>query len=117
MTIKVEWREYDVIVVGSGGAGSMAARAAADEGGRVLVVSKDPIGCSDTKISEGNATVRGVATDDDTEENLSENIRMAGGNLPVQSITDAFAKDSQMAFDLFRAQGLRPGVHPGADRP
>ena len=37
MTIKVEWCEYDVIVVGSGGAGSMAARAAADEGGRVLV--------------------------------------------------------------------------------
>ena len=29
MTIKVEWCEYDVIVVGSGGAGSMAARAAA----------------------------------------------------------------------------------------
>jgi len=117
LTIKVEWREYDVIVVGSGGAGSMAARAAADEGGRVLVVSKDPIGCSDTKISEGNATVRGVATDDDTEENLSENIRMAGGNLPVQSITDAFAKDSQMAFDLFRAQGLRPTIDHKRDGP
>ncbi|MBL6601025.1 MAG: FAD-binding protein [Alphaproteobacteria bacterium] len=117
MTIEVEWRDYDVIVVGSGGAGSMAARAAADDGARVLVVSKDPVGCSDTKISEGNATVRAVATDDDTEETLSENIRMAGGNLPVQSITDAFAKDSQSAFDLFRAQGLRPAIDHDRDGP
>jgi len=117
MTIEVEWRDYDVIVVGSGGAGSMAARAAADDGARVLVVSKDPVGCSDTKISEGNATVRAVATDGDTEETLSENIRMAGGNLPVQSITDAFAKDSQSAFDLFRAQGLRPAIDHDRDGP
>ena len=58
MTIKTEWRDYDVVVVGSGGAGSLAARVAADEGAKVLVVSKDPIGCSDTKICEGNATVR-----------------------------------------------------------
>ena len=110
MTIEVEWRDYDVIVVGAGGAGSIAARAAADKGGRVLVVSKDPVGCSDTKISEGMATVRAAATDDDTVENLSENIRMAGGNLPIQSITEAFAKDSQSAFDLFRVQGLRPTI-------
>ena len=95
MTIETEWRNYDVVVVGSGGAGSMAARAAAEEGARVLVVSKDPIGCSDTKISEGNATVRQVATDDDSEATLSENPCMAGGNLPVKEITDAFAKDSK----------------------
>ena len=31
MTIKTEWYDYDVIVVGSGGAGSIAARAPADE--------------------------------------------------------------------------------------
>ena len=71
MTIETEWRNYDVVVVGSGGAGSMAARAAAEAGASVLVVSKDPIGCSDTKISEGNATVRQVATDDDSEETIT----------------------------------------------
>ena len=117
MTIETEWRDYDVVVVGSGGAGSMAARVAADEGARVLVVSKDPIGCSDTKISEGNATVRAVAVDDDTEETLSENLRMAGGNLPVKEITDAFAKESQSAFDLFRTQGLRPAIDQERDGP
>ena len=53
MTIETEWRDYDVVIVGSGGSGSFAAHAAAENGARVLVVSKDPIGCSDTKISEG----------------------------------------------------------------
>ena len=57
MSIRNEWRDYDVIVVGSGGAGSHAALAAAEAGARVLLVSKDPIGCSDTKISEGIDTV------------------------------------------------------------
>ena len=117
MTIKTEWRDYDVVVVGSGGAGSLAARVAADEGAKVLVVSKDPIGCSDTKICEGNATVRQVATDDDSEENLSENLRMAGGNLPIKEITDAFAKDSKSGFDLFRKQGLRPTIDHERDTP
>ena len=44
--IATEWRNYDVVVVGSGGAGSHAAQAAAESGAHVLVVSKDPIGCS-----------------------------------------------------------------------
>ena len=117
MTIDTEWRDYDVVVVGSGGAGSMAARVAADEGARVLVVSKDPVGCSDTKISEGNATVRQVATDDDSEDTLSENLRMAGGNLPVKEITDAFAKDSKVGFDLYRSQGLRPAIDHERNNP
>ena len=117
MTIDTEWRDYDVVVVGSGGAGSMAARVAADEGARVLVVSKDPVGCSDTKISEGNATVRQVATDDDSEDTLSENLRMAGGNLPLKEITDAFAKDSKVGFDLYRSQGLRPAIDHERNNP
>ena len=65
MAIETEWRDYDVIVVGSGGSGSIAAHAAAESGANVLVVSKDPIGCSDTKISEGAVTVR--QTGDDTD--------------------------------------------------
>ncbi len=66
MTIETEWRDYDVIVVGSGGAGSAAAHAASQASAKVLVVAKDPIGCSDTKIAEGIVTVRGSAEDDDS---------------------------------------------------
>ena len=64
MPINVEWMQYDVVVVGSGGAES---RSPCCRRGRtrVLMVSKDPIGCSDTKISEGIATVRGSGADDD----------------------------------------------------
>ena len=66
--IDTEWLDYDVIVIGSGGAGAHAASAAAYSGATVLVVSKDPVGASDTKISEGLATVRasGAEDNDDT---------------------------------------------------
>lgn len=111
MTIDVQWRDYDVIVVGSGGAGSAAADAAAAEGAAVLVVSKDPIGCSDTKISEGNATVRATVTDDDTEQELSDNLRVSGADLPPPDITDTYARDSRDAYDWYRAHGLRPKIN------
>lgn len=68
MAIKTDWLDFDVVVVGSGGAGAQAARSAAEAGASVLVVSKDPVGCSDTKISEGIATVRQSGADDDSEE-------------------------------------------------
>lgn len=111
MTIEVEWRDYDVIVVGSGGAGSAAADAAAAEGARVLVVSKDPIACSDTKISEGNATVRGSVSDADTEQELSDNLRVSGADLPLPALTEAYAKDSRAGYDWYRAHGLRPKIN------
>ena len=117
MTLAIEWRNYDVVVVGSGGSGSQAAYAAAENGSRVLLVSKDPLGTSDTKISEGIATVRETGADDDTEETLSENIKMAGADLSLKSITDAFAKDSKSAYDRYRVHGLRPPINKEKNRP
>ncbi len=101
---------YDVIVVGSGGAGSAAAHAASRDGARVLVVTKDPIGCSDSKIAEGIVTVRGVAEESDSHEVLSDNLRLAGGDLPAPEITEAFAEDSEEAYDWLRRQGVRPRI-------
>jgi succinate dehydrogenase/fumarate reductase flavoprotein subunit len=117
VAIDVQWRDYDVVVIGSGGAGSAAADAAAGEGCRVLVVSKDPVGCSDTKISEGNATVRATVTDEDTEQVLSDNLRVSGADLPPPEITDAYAKDSRDAYDWYRAHGLRPKINPERQGP
>ena len=99
--ITTKWLSYDVIVIGSGGAGTHAASAASAAGAHVLVVSKDPVGASDTKISEGIATVRasGAADQDDSEEVLSENLKMAGADLPLEAITSAFAADCQQAYD------------------
>ncbi len=117
MAIETQWRDYDVVVVGSGGAGSAAAHAAAESGAKVLVVSKDPIGCSDTKISEGIITVRGSAEDADTRQVLSDNLRLAGGDLQEPEITDAFAEDSRDAYDWIRRQGLRPDIDEASGRP
>ena len=117
MTIETEWLSYDVIVVGSGGAGAQAASAAAELGARVLLVSKDPLGASDTKISEGLATVRESGSDDDIEEVLSENIKLAGGDLPIKKLTDTFSKYSKEAYDKYREHGLRPSINKAKNRP
>ena len=117
MSIKTEWLSYDVIVVGSGGAGAQAASAAADQGAKVLLVSKDPLGASDTKISEGLATVRESGSDDDMEEVLSENIKLAGGDLPIKNLTDTFSKYSKEAYDKYREHGLRPSINKEKNRP
>jgi fumarate reductase (CoM/CoB) subunit A len=115
--IETEWRDYDVIVVGSGGAGGAAAHAATEAGARVLVVSKDPIGCSDTKIAEGVTTVRASAEDGDTEAVLSENLRIAGGDLPPPEITRAFAQDTEDAYNWLRRHGVRPRIDQARGTP
>ena len=117
MDNKTKFLSYDVIVVGSGGAGSAAAHAASRAGAKVLVVSKDPVGCSDSKIAEGIVTVRGSAEDTDSHEVLSENLRLAGGDLPVPEITDAFAEDSEEAYDWLRRQGVRPRIDSERGKP
>ena len=81
MNIDLEWRHFDVLVIGSGGAGTNAAESAAKAGASVLLVAKDPLSASDTKISEGIATVRASGSEDDTEEALSENLKIAGSDL------------------------------------
>ena len=117
MSIEIEWLSYDVVVVGSGGAGAQAASAASEQGARVLLVSKDPLGASDTKISEGLATVRESGSDDDIEEVLSENVKLAGGDLPIKKLTDTFSKYSKEAYDKYRENGLRPSINKSKNRP
>jgi len=107
----------DVLVVGSGGTGSQAVQAAAEEGLDVLVISKDPMSSSDTKICEGVITVREAGDISDTEEVLSENIKLAGADLPDKKITAAFAKDSKEAYDRLRENGLRPSINFETDKP
>ena len=117
MRINLVWEQYDVLVVGSGGSGSNAAETASEMGASVLLVTKDPLSASDTKISEGIATVRASGSADDSEDALSENLQLAGGDLPDVNITSAFAKDSQRAYDKVRANGLRPKISANMKKP
>ena len=107
---KIKKLACDVIVVGSGGSGSSAAQAVAEQGLEVIVISKDPMSSSDTKICEGVMTVREAGDDTDTEQVLANNINLAGGDLPDKQITAAFAKDSKQAYDRLRENGLRPHI-------
>ena len=114
---KIKKLECDVIVVGSGGSGSSAAQAAAEAGLNVIVISKDPLASSDTKICEGVMTVREAGDDKDSEEVLANNIKLAGGDLPDKKITEAFAKDSKVAYDRLRKNGLRPSINKERNTP
>ncbi len=109
--------ECDVIIVGSGGSGSSAAQAVAEAGLKVIVISKDPLASSDTKICEGVMTVREAGDDDDSEDELANNIKLAGGDLPDKKITEAFAQDSKVAYDRLRENGLRPSINKKRNTP
>ena len=114
---KIKKLACDVIVVGSGGSGSSAAQAVAEQGLDVIVISKDPMSSSDTKICEGVMTVREAGDDSDTEQVLANNINLAGGDLPDKKITTAFAKDSKIAYDRLRGNGLRPNINTDRNTP
>ena len=116
-TSSIEYLNCDVLIIGSGGTGSQAAQAAAEEGSKVIVISKDPMSSSDTKICEGVITVRESGDDTDTQEVLSENIKLAGADLPDKKITAAFANDSKDAYDRLRVNGLRPSINQEKNKP
>ncbi len=113
----IEYLQCDVLVAGSGGAGSQAAQAAAEEGLKVIVISKDPMSSSDTKICEGVISVRESGDITDTKESLSNNIKLAGGDLPDKKITEVFAEDSKRAYDRLRERGLRPSINKQNNKP
>ena len=72
---------------------------------------------SDTKICEGVITVRESGDKTDTKEVLSENIKLAGADLPDNKITAAFANDSKSAYDRLRNNGLRPSINKEKNKP
>jgi succinate dehydrogenase/fumarate reductase flavoprotein subunit/ferredoxin-NADP reductase len=109
-------KEFDVVVIGSGGAGGAAASEAARKGARVLVVSKDPLVCSDSKISEGIITVRESGTDTDTESSLTTNMRVEGSDIGDPELVQTFAEDSIGAYDWLQSWGQKANLSADASK-
>ena len=76
-----ETHEYDVIVIGAGGAGLRAAIAAHDAGGKVAIVCKSLLGKAHTVMAEGGiaASMGNVYPDDNWQVHFRDTMR--GGKM------------------------------------
>lgn len=111
----VEILERDVVVVGGGGAGIVAACRAGAAGAAVALVSKEPIGVGDTKISTG--IIARVAQRDDPDS-FARDILKSGGGLSDPALVSALAEGSGAAYRWLESVGLRPHRQAdGAPRP
>ena len=70
------WHPFDVLVVGSGGAGCSAALAAREAGASVLVATKSALGASNTGRAQGG--IQAALGDDDSVESHAEDTFAAG---------------------------------------
>ena len=112
----LDW-EYDLIVVGGGGAALTAAAEASDLGLRVLLASKDPIACGDTKISEGGISVLGYGDKSDSMRCFTLNLRTKGDDLSDWKIVQTFTSESQRAYEWLRKEGIRPQIKSDGSEP
>ncbi len=105
--MQVDRIEYDIVVVGAGMAGVAAANKAMEGGAKVLLVSKDPLLASDTKISGGIISVRGSGSDEDTVDEFTSNMMTSGAGLSDANLVSAMAEKSPGAYDWLVNNGLR----------
>src|SRR4051794_11681350 len=77
----LEQQEYDVVVIGAGGAGLRAAIAAHDAGARVAIVCKSLLGKAHTVMAEGGiaASMGNVYPDDNWRGHFRDTMR--GGKM------------------------------------
>ncbi len=97
-------REYDVICVGAGGAGVTAAITAAAAGARVLLVSKDPIGYGNTRISVGVVASCGILSPD-TPDVFYEDLVVGGEHLNNPKLARVMAEEAALAPAIAESHG------------
>ncbi|HKD32009.1 MAG TPA: FAD-dependent oxidoreductase [Gaiellaceae bacterium] len=83
---------YDLAIVGSGIAGLFAALSAAAEGGRVLVLSKAPVGASSSYLAQGG--VAAATRPDDSPRAHAEDTMRAGRRLSRLSAVQILAEEA-----------------------
>jgi len=89
----METRSYDVIIVGGSGAGVSAAASAARAGARVAILSKEPVGCGNTRIAYGGFAAVGLVPEDSPEE-LFQDMVTGGEGVGVPALTRDLAENA-----------------------
>jgi len=101
----MQLRRSDVLVIGSGGAGVMAAVEATKAGASVTIVSKEPLGYGDTRISMGAMSTAPNADIGDDEEQFAEDMIQGGDELNDPRLVRALIGDALDATVTFEAFG------------
>lgn len=94
----------DVLVVGAGAAGTVAAVTAARGGARVILASKEPVGTGDTRISGGIISSAGVLPDDSPEQ-FTDDILRCGGQINNIDLVKVVAEGSRLCSQEFEHWG------------
>jgi succinate dehydrogenase/fumarate reductase flavoprotein subunit len=97
-------RRSDVLVIGSGGAGVTAAVEATRAGASVTILSKEPLGYGDTRISMGAMSTSPDASIGDSEEQFVEDMIRGGEYLNDPTLVRALvggALDATVTFETF----------------
>jgi succinate dehydrogenase/fumarate reductase flavoprotein subunit len=101
----MQLRKSDVLVIGSGGAGVMAAVEAARAGASVTVISKEPIGYGDTRISLGVMSTSPDASIGDSEERFAEDMIRGGEGLNDPRLVRVLVSEALEATATFETFG------------
>lgn len=96
---------YDVVCIGGGAAGAVAAVTASAAGARVALVSKEPVGGGNTKISRGAMCVPGLVAGDSAEV-MAQDIVRCGEGMSNPKIVAQVTSTAAEAAALLESMGL-----------
>ncbi len=98
-------KKTDVLVVGSGGAGVAAAVEAAKNGASVVVISKEPVGYGDTRLSLGVMST-GVDTEaGDSEQQFTRDMIEGGARLNNPELVRVLVGEAMQATVAYEDYG------------
>lgn len=101
----MESLQTDVLVIGAGGAGVTAAVEARKAGASVVLVSKEPVGYGDTRISLGAMSASPDTASGDSEEAFIEDMIRGGDFLNDPDLVAALVRDAMAAALTFESYG------------
>jgi succinate dehydrogenase/fumarate reductase flavoprotein subunit len=96
--------DFDLIVLGAGGAGCAAAITAARNGASVALVSKEGIGMGNTRMSGGEMSSSGVL-EGDSPEILKRDMVKGGEYLNNRDLVDVIARNASSAIRFVQSLG------------